>query len=275
MNYGGRCRIFFKFWGNKAPNNIYPPLFFCCRQWRGASGLLLLERWSPQTRLKGTTEIRLMFSHHWFMGFLLDDRHQLPLLTKLHANILIRILLPQFLITVCVTHEGEHHILNDALKNKTKSQQGRGNRLWHIVPFICWLMLQPRLAYTLLWNVSLIFRRVAFIPGCVVWGFSTSGHVLCPGWCSSVSVGVLWEPHIAFPCTGIRLSEAPSRQMYKTKKTFIFKNRPTGELLLKLNLVKFLPAEQELRIPWGKGQQTLCTLWLCCPGFHTCKDSFI
>lgn len=118
MNYGGRCRIFFKFWGNKAPNNFYPPLFFCCRQWRGASGLLLLERWSPQTRLKGTAEIRLLFSHHWFMGFLLDDRHRLPLLTKLHADILVWILLPQFLITVCVTHEGEHHILNDALKNK-------------------------------------------------------------------------------------------------------------------------------------------------------------
>lgn len=40
------------------------------------------------------------------------------LLTKLHADVLVWILLPQFLITVCVTHEGENHILNDALKNK-------------------------------------------------------------------------------------------------------------------------------------------------------------
>lgn len=37
-------------------------------------------------------------------------------LTKLHADVLIWILLPQLIITVCVTHEGENHILNDALE---------------------------------------------------------------------------------------------------------------------------------------------------------------
>lgn len=47
-------------------------------------------------------------------------KHPSSLLTKLHANVLVWILLPQSIITVCVTHEGENHILNDALKNKFK-----------------------------------------------------------------------------------------------------------------------------------------------------------
>lgn len=47
-------------------------------------------------------------------------RYQPSLLTKLHADVLVWILPPQLLITVCVTHEGENHILNDALKNKMK-----------------------------------------------------------------------------------------------------------------------------------------------------------
>lgn len=50
--------------------------------------------------------------------FVLSYRHK-P--TKLHADVLVWIFLPQFLITICVTHEWENHILNDALKNK-KSQ---------------------------------------------------------------------------------------------------------------------------------------------------------
>lgn len=78
-----------------------------------------------------------------------------------------------------------------------------------------WLQLNHVWSYTALWNVYWTSRHVVFIPGCEVWGFSMSEHVLCPGWCSWVSVGVLWEPHIAFPCTGIRLSAAPSRQIYK------------------------------------------------------------
>lgn len=53
---------------------------------------------------------------------------------------------------------------------------------------------------------------VLHVPGCAVWGFSTWEHVLCPGWCSWGSAGVLWEPHIAFPWTGIRLSATPRRQ---------------------------------------------------------------
>lgn len=122
---------------------------------------------------------------------------------------------------LCNTWGGTPHPEWCPEKQKEKSQSGTKEQT-DILSFICWLMLQPRLA-TLLGYFSWTFRRVAFIPGCVVWGFSTSGHALCPGWCSSVSAGVLWEPHIAFPCTGIRLSEAPSREMYKTKKTFIFK----------------------------------------------------
>lgn len=54
--------------------------------------------------------------------------------------------------------------------------------------------------------------HVLHVPGCAVWGFSTWEHVLCPGWCSWGSAGVLWEPHIAFPWTGIRLSATPRRQ---------------------------------------------------------------
>jgi hypothetical protein len=36
-------------------------------------------------------------------------------LTKLHANVLVWVLLPQLLVTVRVAHEGENHVLNDAL----------------------------------------------------------------------------------------------------------------------------------------------------------------
>lgn len=39
-------------------------------------------------------------------------------LTKLHADVLVWILLPQLLITVRVAHEGENHILNNTLENK-------------------------------------------------------------------------------------------------------------------------------------------------------------
>lgn len=46
------------------------------------------------------------------------------MLTKFHANVLIWILLPQLLIGICVTHEGENHILNHALK-KTKTDECR------------------------------------------------------------------------------------------------------------------------------------------------------
>lgn len=40
------------------------------------------------------------------------------LLTKLHADVLVRILLPQLLVAVRVAHEGENHILNNALENR-------------------------------------------------------------------------------------------------------------------------------------------------------------
>lgn len=36
-------------------------------------------------------------------------------LTELHADVLVGVLLPQLLVAVCVTHERENHILNDAL----------------------------------------------------------------------------------------------------------------------------------------------------------------
>lgn len=42
-----------------------------------------------------------------------------PLLTELHADVLVRILLPQLVVTLSVAHEGENHILNDALENKS------------------------------------------------------------------------------------------------------------------------------------------------------------
>lgn len=41
-------------------------------------------------------------------------------LTKLHADVLVWILLPQLLITVRVAHEGENHILNNTLENKKR-----------------------------------------------------------------------------------------------------------------------------------------------------------
>lgn len=37
--------------------------------------------------------------------------------TKLHADILVRILLPQFFVAVCIAHQGEDHVLNDALQS--------------------------------------------------------------------------------------------------------------------------------------------------------------
>lgn len=40
------------------------------------------------------------------------------MLTKLHPNVLVWILLPQLLIGICVTHEGENHILNNTLKKE-------------------------------------------------------------------------------------------------------------------------------------------------------------
>lgn len=52
-----------------------------------------------------------------------DYRHQLSLLTKLHADVLVWILLPQLLIRICITHEGENHILNDALQKKKKKER--------------------------------------------------------------------------------------------------------------------------------------------------------
>lgn len=98
------------------------PLSFCCRRWRGESVLQLLEIWSLQIHLMGTAESRkkgLVISSSRLIPFRLW--HPYSLLTKLHANVLIWILLPQFIITVCVTHEGENHVLNDALeKNKVK-----------------------------------------------------------------------------------------------------------------------------------------------------------
>lgn len=42
-----------------------------------------------------------------------------PLLTELHADVLVRILLPQLVVALSVAHEGENHILNDALENKS------------------------------------------------------------------------------------------------------------------------------------------------------------
>lgn len=134
FNYGKR-----RFQVNNTQHKFHSPLSSCCRQWRGVSGLRLLERWSPQTRLKRTAEVALMVSHHWCTRFLLDHRHQLSLLTKLHADVLIRILLPQFFITVCVTHEGENHILNDALKNKINGHnQGvvANQRMSDLEPFV-------------------------------------------------------------------------------------------------------------------------------------------
>lgn len=41
-----------------------------------------------------------------------------PLLTKLHADVLVRILLPQLIVALSVAHEGENHILDYALENK-------------------------------------------------------------------------------------------------------------------------------------------------------------
>lgn len=45
-------------------------------------------------------------------------------------------------------------------------------------------------------------------------------------------------------------------------------------LLLRERRLKSSPAEQTLRIPSGKDRQTLCTLWLCCLGFHTYNKGF-
>lgn len=39
-------------------------------------------------------------------------------LTELHADVLVRIILPQLVITVRVAHEGENHILNNTLEKK-------------------------------------------------------------------------------------------------------------------------------------------------------------
>ena len=46
-----------------------------------------------------------------------------PPLTKLHADVLVGVLLPQLLVAVCVTHEWENHVLNDALQ-EVKQEQG-------------------------------------------------------------------------------------------------------------------------------------------------------
>lgn len=51
--------------------------------------------------------------------------------------------------------------------------------------------------------------------------------------------------------------------------------RTAAAYTCKLHLLKFLPAGQKLHIPWGKVQQTLRTLWLCCLDFHICKDGLI
>ena len=59
-----------------------------------------------------------------------------PPLTKLHADVLVWVLLPQLLIAVCVTHEWENHILNDALQ-KVKQKQGVSDWIqWHGHGFI-------------------------------------------------------------------------------------------------------------------------------------------
>lgn len=94
------------------------PLSFCCRRWRGESVLQLWERWSPQTHLKETAESSkkclVISSSSRLIPLRIQHPSSLP--TKLHANVLVWILLPQLIITVCVTHEGENHILNDALE---------------------------------------------------------------------------------------------------------------------------------------------------------------
>lgn len=98
------------------------PLSFCCRRWRGESVLQLLERWSPQTHLQKTAESTKKKSLVSSRSSLTPLRWQHPssLPTELHANVLVWILLPQLIITVCVTHEGENHILNDALETNKK-----------------------------------------------------------------------------------------------------------------------------------------------------------
>lgn len=48
------------------------------------------------------------------------------LLTELHADVLIGILLPQLFIGVCVAHEREDHVLNDALQSKSRRQSLAG-----------------------------------------------------------------------------------------------------------------------------------------------------
>lgn len=72
-----------------------------------------------EMKSSNTSEMRVMVSYRWCAGLALWDlKRQLSPLTKLHADVFVGILLPQLLITVCVTHEGENHILNDALKDK-------------------------------------------------------------------------------------------------------------------------------------------------------------
>lgn len=36
-------------------------------------------------------------------------------LTEFHADVLVRVFLPEFFVAVCVAHEREHYILNDSL----------------------------------------------------------------------------------------------------------------------------------------------------------------
>lgn len=55
------------------------------------------------------------------------------LLTELHADVLIGILLPQLFIGVCVAHEREDHVLNDALQSKSRQSLAGLPRLLLVV----------------------------------------------------------------------------------------------------------------------------------------------
>lgn len=138
--------------GTEQKKHFNWPLSSCCRLWRGVSGLLLWEKWSPQIHLRRTAEIGWMVSIWWSKGFLLYYSHKCSLLTKLHANVLIRVLLPQFLITVCVTHEGKNHILNDALRKGENSFTSESDKNMlnftyqikvHDMLIFCFLLLNP------------------------------------------------------------------------------------------------------------------------------------
>lgn len=82
------------------------------------------EMKSSKTSNWDSRNVEKPLSCHTCTEFLWSHRHRLSLLTKLHTDVFIRIFLPKLLIWICVTHEGENHILNDALKKQEMCQRG-------------------------------------------------------------------------------------------------------------------------------------------------------